>query len=224
MFRKILIAAALLAVAGAAHAVPMNFSFQGNFSQDDNVQLFNFSTDGSSTVYLVSYGYGGGIQADGTNNTFGGMDTILTLFDSAGNQINGNDDGSTACFGGAQATAPGTTGGFSDPNTGVRYDTCLSSLLTAGTYTVAVSQYNNFSNGSLGAGFAQDGTGNFTGALGGCSNGSFCDVTGSNRTNYWAYDILNVESAVTPTIAEPAPLALIGLGLLVAGLARRRTR
>lgn len=49
-----------------------NFSFTGNFNQDDDVQLFNFSLNSLSTVKLSTSSF-----------SKGGFDTILTLFNSS---------------------------------------------------------------------------------------------------------------------------------------------
>jgi uncharacterized protein (TIGR03382 family) len=226
MFKRIGLAVLLCAAAGGSQAALLNFSFSGTFSQDDDVQLFNFTADGASTAYLVSYAYGGGTQADGTVWSQGGFDTILALFDATGNLVTQNDDGSGSCFSGAEALVPGIDAGNSDTNTGALYDTCLSSVLAAGMYTVAVSQYDNFPNGpTLSDGFVRDGQGNFTASFTDCTQGSFCDVTGTpvftNRTNAWAFDILNVEQA-SQDMPVPGSLALAGIGLLALRLRRRR--
>ena len=60
---RVILGAALLLTASMAQAV--NLSFDGLFTVDNEVQLFNFTTDGASTVYLTSYGYAGGTGADG---------------------------------------------------------------------------------------------------------------------------------------------------------------
>lgn len=94
-----------------------------------------------------------------------------------------------------------------DPNTGNAYDVFLQALLGPGNYTVSVAAYSNFANGpNLSNGFR--GTGSFEG-----------------RSNQWAFDILNVNSA-TQVGAVPEPgtwgLMLIGFGAIGATLRRRR--
>jgi len=193
----------------------LNFSFTGTFSQDDEVQLFDFSVGTFSTVTLKTLSYAGGTQADGNMVSAGGFDPILALFDSTGGLIDENDDGSPPDVG-------------TDPGTGQAYDTFLQLGLNPGDYTVAISQYDNFAIGpNLSNGFDRVGSGNFTGAGFSCSNGAFCDVEGENRTNGWAFDILNVEGASLPggspdPVPEPSALFLLGTGL--AGLVVLRGR
>jgi hypothetical protein len=197
----------LLAVATATATLTMaapseaaNFSFRGNFSQDNNVQLFNFSVGSASNVTLKTLSYAGGTQADGTVVAAGGFDPILSLFDGAGNLINRNDDGNSS-----QVPA--------DPTTGRFYDTFLSATLNPGSYTVAVSQFANFFNGAVGDNISQGfrfdaGPSNFR-------NG-FVDVSGSQRTSFWAFDVLNVDQATVDPIPTPALLpGLVGLGVSV---------
>ena len=186
-----------------------NLSFTGLLSADDDVQLFNFTSDGASLVTLRTYSYAGGVQADGNVVSAGGFDPILALFDSAGNYINQNDDDET------DAVA-------FDPNTGQAWDALFSEVLAAGDYTVAIMQFDNFANGpTLSDGFSQQGNPFFTATFG-CSNGQFCDISEfdpfNNRTNEWAFDILSVvEGDIVPAPAPvPVPAAawLFGSGLL----------
>jgi len=198
----------------ALHTLPAeaaNFSFRGTFSQDDNVQLFNFTVGAPSTVTLRSYSYAGGTQADGTVIPRGGFDPILALFDSTGARINQNDDG-------FPPNVP------IDPPTGVSYDTFLQSTLAVGNYTVAVMQFNNFAGLTLSSLFSRQGQGNFTATSYPCGQSAFCDITRNGRTNAWAFDVLNVAQA-TQVEAVPEPLTVGGAMLAIGGLtAARRKR
>lgn len=201
-------ALALALISGVGSAQAADFSFTGSFTQDDDVQLFNFLVGATSTVTLRTYSYAGGTQADGNVVSAGGFDPILALFDSTGGLIVQNDDG---------------IGVPVDPVTTFGFDTLLSTSLAAGSYTVSVMQFANSALGpTLSDGFNLDGTGNFT-SISGCSN--FCDVGGNNRTGEWAFDVLNVESAVTPPMTPiplPASLPLLVAALGAFGLMRRQ--
>lgn len=152
-------------------ATAADFSFTGNLSNDDQVQLFQFSLAGSASVTLRTYSYGGGTMADGTVIPAGGFDPILTVFDASGTIIDENDDG---------ACPPLTI----DPTTSSCYDTFLAVSLNAGDYTVAVSQFSNFPIGpTLSDGFEGSDTSNFE------------DASGDIRTSAWAFDVLNADAA-----------------------------
>ncbi len=202
---------AAMAMSSAAYATTMDFSFTGTFAGDAEVQQFNFTIGATSNVTLRSYSYAGGTMADGTIVAAGGFDPILALWDSLGNLVGEFDDG--------PETVP------VDPATGAAFDTNLILLgLTAGSYTATITQFSNFALGTnLSQGFQQSGA-TFTSGFG-CSNGQFCDFTGNNRSNFWAFDVLGVDSAVAPPSGVPVPA---GLPLLLSGLfgfgllARRR--
>jgi hypothetical protein len=181
----------------SASAIANDFSFTGTLAADDEVLLFDFTVDAPSIVTLRTYSYAGGVQASGNIVPPGGFDPILALFDSEGNFITYNDDGMSG-------TVP------FDPNTGEAFDTALEIVLDAGDYTVSVMQYNNKAiKPTLADGFDQSGDPFFTSAYN-CSNGQFCDASNvapyNNRTNEWAFDVLNVESAtlISPE-SEPKP-------------------
>jgi hypothetical protein len=207
----------LLAMLGCSAALADNFSFQGTFTQDDNVQLFNFAVGSTSTVTLRTWSYAGGVDAAGVNIPRGGFDPILALFDSTGAKINQNDDGDNVP---------------ADSVTGEQYDTYLQSTLAPGTYTVSVMEYDNFAIGpNLSDGFTRTGQGNFTSAFG-CEEGMFCDVSGdpdgNSRNGNWEFDILGVNSASTTgggsNVPEPASLGLLALGAGTVAIARRKSR
>jgi hypothetical protein len=192
-----------------------DFSFTGNFAADDDVQLFEFTVGAPSVVTLQSFSYAGGTNAAGVDIFAGGFDPILAVFDSDDLFIADNDDGESPDVG-------------VDPVTGETFDTYLEVALSAGDHTVAVSQFDNFFDGDFGdplsSGFVRQGETDFTGQEYGPGSGMFYDVTGDQRTSFWAFDILNVEEATLPNgpaVPEPATILLIGSGLVGLAAARR---
>lgn len=112
-----------------------------------------------------------------------------------------------------------------DPVTGRPFDTNYTvANPAAGSYTAMIKQYDNFAAGSNLADGFQKTSATFTSGFG-CSNGQFCDFTGANRTNKWAFDILGVEGAVEVDpnpIPLPATLPLIAAALRGLSLFERR--
>ena len=197
-----------------------NITLQGNFTADDNVQLFSVALATPAAVDFRSYGYAGGTTSTGTVVPTGGFDTVLSLFSGSGVFIEDNDDGS---------------GVRTDPATGLAGDARITANLATGSYIVALTQYDNFSIGNLADGFAETGNPNFTAdptfASGGaCPGNMFRDISGTAgrcRDGNWAVDFVNVAS-VTPVTATPEPsallLAAVGLALLFAGCRRKRLK
>jgi hypothetical protein len=171
--------------AGLASAA--NFSFTGTFLTDDETESFTIVVPTSTTVLIRTWSYAGGTNAAGQVIPRGGFDPIVSLFDSNGVLMGVNDDG------GALVAV--------DPKTSAHYDSYLSEpALPAGTYTVVLTQNDNFPNGPYySSGFHEQDAGNFT-AMYTCSNMKFCDDTfvalWNNRTGNWALDIDGVTSAV----------------------------
>lgn len=97
-----------------------------------------------------------------------------------------------------------------DPDTSNNYDSFISQTLGIGTYTASIQAFSNFANGpNLSDGYS--------------GNGSF-----NGRTTNWAFDILNVNTAIAaPVGAVPEPatwlMMITGFGLAGASLRRRRT-
>jgi len=202
-----------LLLSGASAAA--DFSFQGTFERDDDVQLFSFNVGAASTVTLRSLGYAGGVNAAGETIERGGFDTILALFNDSGVLIDSNDEGGLGLV-------------PADAGTGASWDSFLQSSLAPGDYQVSVMQYDNFANGpNLSDGFTYDGAGNFTADFG-CGGTSFCDVSGvapwNQRNNRWAFDVLNVESSTVSAIPEPGTYAMLFAGLGLLGFAGRRRK
>jgi hypothetical protein len=187
--------ALLACILSASSAFAGDFSFQGTFLTDDQVQLFSFSIASDSTVSFQTYGYGGGTNAAGTVIQRGGFDSYLTWFQSDGTQVGSNDDG-------------GCPPASSTRNDGC-YDAAFHGTLSAGSYFLALTVSPNGPAGTLSEGFIQDGTGNFT-ANGACP--AFCDVFGGVSNGNYAVDVLTVDSAsVLSDVPEPASFGLMAL-------------
>jgi hypothetical protein len=205
--------ALFLALALATTASAANFSFTGNFLQDDDVAWFGFSLAAPGSVTIQTLGYAGGTNANSDVIPDGGFDPIVSLFSVNGMLIDENDDGSFPDVG-------------IDPVSGLDWDSFLVANLGAGFYYVALTQFDNFAVGpNLLNGFTQTGA-SFTASFG-CGNGQFCDDNGFNRTSAWALDILNADSASQlrgqpQPVPEPGTVALLGAGLALALIRRRR--
>ena len=70
-FGKALLASLTLALASAAcHAD--DFSFTGNFNDINDVELFTVTIGSSTTLALITYGYGGGVNVAGQSRFYEG--------------------------------------------------------------------------------------------------------------------------------------------------------
>jgi hypothetical protein len=177
-------------------------SFTDSFALDDQVESIWFNASGDVTIR--TWGYAGGINGEGKTIARGGFDPYLALFDPTGLLIAVDDDG------GAQVSADVPA----PPGTGFRWDAFLFlSGLAPGQYLLALTQSNNFANGPFFAdGFSRQDEGNFTGPDQGIPDGSFLDVSGSQRTNLWAVDVTGDVSEPAP---EPGMFWLTGIALAV---------
>jgi hypothetical protein len=205
-----------LVLSGVQSATAANFSFTGNFTHDNDVQLFDFSIAVDTSVFVRTYSFGGGTNAAGTPIAPGGFTPYFNLFKADGTWIAAAQSPSACGVGGNPANA--------DPGTGVCWDTFLDlPSLLAGSYLLALTQYDNIAVGStLAEGFAYDGgPADFTG-------GPFFEAAlppfGVQRDSHWAVDILFVDQASPAGVPEPGtlPLAMAGLAGF-ATFARRRS-
>jgi len=196
--------AAVAAIALAAPASAADFSFTGNLANDDQVLFFNFTVGVPSLVTLRTYSYAGGTNAAGQVIARGGFDPILSLYDGSGVRVGQNDDGGSPLV-------------AIDAVSGRAWDTFFTANLVAGSYTVAVSEFDNF------------GPANLAGFFPGSSSVGFADVSGvanNPRNGHWAFDVLNVGAAtqVGGVVPEPATwgLMILGMGGIGAVIRRRR--
>lgn len=198
--------AALLGLSGTAGAATL--SYTGTIQNDDDVALIHFVVNAPSNATIRTFSYAGGVQGNGNAVPAGGFDPLVSLFDGGGKFIDFVDD-----------AFPGTAP--SDPSTGEAFDAVLSAALAPGAYFAAISQSdNNFLGGpgdSIGLGFDWDGVHDFT-SIFGCAQGHFCDHTGADRSNSYAFDI-----ELSPVPVPPALPLMGGALLALSGLVRRRT-
>ena len=230
MKARFLFGLAGMVMAGALSAAPIiseeitHFSFSGTFKQDDNVALFRFDLlkDAVEPVYIVTYGYGGGVSAVGNKTVAqGGFDPVISLFSSLGSLIDYNILGEEDCMNNASAVGGQYGNPYLPPGVqyGLMFDACLSiSNMAKGTYFVGLAQSPNlideitsFNPITVTSWFA--GQGNFTADFCSGSGSSFCDLYGNQRSNRWAMDILNVNYAVQ-LVPAPVTIVLVLLGLL----------
>ena len=200
------IAMAVALSAASSDASAIDYSFSGTFTDDADVQLFDFSVGAESIVTLRTLSYAGGTNAAGTVIARGGFDPILALFDHSGFLIDQNDDGGFRVRG--------------DTITGAHWDSYLRTVLDPGDYTVSIMQYANFARGPfLSNGFQGPYTTHFR------------DNAGNLRDGHWAFDLLNVNAAAAiaanspASVPEPGTWLVLAVGLGSLGLARcRNTR
>jgi hypothetical protein len=189
-----------------------NFSFEGTFSADDQVQLFNFTLASTETVTFQTWSYGGGKNAANQIIPAGGFESLLTWFGPDGSVI-----GNSAPYGCGAGNLYlfDCLDSYADPT------------LPAGTYTLALTVYDNAAvgdgnPGDLALGFIEQGQPNFT-AVGSCTQ--FCDSNENQDDGNWAVDVLNVSSASLVGVSatpEPVTMLLAGGGLALIGLAKYR--
>jgi len=194
----------------AAPCSATSISLAGSLDPNDpnDVLLYAFTLSAPSTLTIQSYGYGGTGNAPGGRNAAGsvilagGFDSYVSLFAGTGAAatfLMSNDDG---------VCPPG------NPVPACHDSTLVMPSLVAGSYTLALSVFDNFSfaenfgSGTLGDGFI--GLGDY-----------FDAASGTVRTSNCAVDISAPSLVATPA-PEPAAWPMAAGGLLALVLARIR--
>jgi hypothetical protein len=218
---RIATAAVVFSLGGVASAT--GISYTGSFSTDDQLQYFQFTASNSSVI-INSLGYGGGTNVAGSKIPAGGFAPFLSLFDETGGSEFAASNGLIASTTSGSVPGGGCSGN-PDPSVG---GACLDVSITEGAgqliagqmYLVVLSEVDNSPNGNtFGAGFSEVGNGDFTGPNFGCTNNSFCDPFGNNRTANYAVDI-TVNSAAT--VPEPGTEFLLLAGIAAALVLRKQ--
>jgi len=202
-------------------------SCSGSLSSPEDVFLQAFTLAGAATITVQTYGFGGGLNAAGTNILPGGFDPLVALFsgpannatallDGAGNPIARGDTLFGLYFAGCPPAGTATVGTVPG-NCG---DDRLSAVLGAGTYSLLLSDANFLplavDPGSLSPFDLTDTTSSNYGSSTG--NGAYTDLSFgvfqtcvtlldcNTDTADFAVDIL--ETAPATTVPEPGPLGL----------------
>src|SRR5882724_6660189 len=73
----------LMLMVFAAPGLANDFSFIGNFVQDNDIQLFSFHLFDPGTVTLQTWSYGGGFNQRGEAIDPGGFEPVLQVYDAS---------------------------------------------------------------------------------------------------------------------------------------------
>ena len=149
----------------------------------------------SNTADMFGFSWGGGLLTIAGNGSF---DTQLSLFDALG------------------------FGLIHDDKNGIGLQSLITDVLAAGNYLIAMSAYNYDPQSAGGAIFP---TG-FPGPYLPTGPGGGLPLSGWGGGDIFArggeYDISFSSVVNSPSVPEPGTLALLGIGLVGMGLARRR--
>jgi len=217
------VTAMLCLLAAATISLPAeSLSYTGTLGTPEDVFETTFVLTAADTVTFQTWGFGGGTNAAGQVIAAGGFDPLIALFsgpaatativvDGFGNPLADADNLSNSpwSFVG-NCPAAGTVAIWGDNDCGDDY---LQAALSAGTYTLLLTDANYipnaiYDNGALSEGFTDLTAGVF----------QTCDPVSnaciSPNGNY-AVDIVSAQSDLTTPIPEPSSLPLLFTGLAV---------
>ena len=196
------LALGLFAAAAVHQAKAVAITYTGTFTTDDQVAQFTFSVPTSQSYTFYTTSYSGGANLNGTTSAAGGFVPVLSLFGSTGNIL-----------GSAGASGNCSVAGMCND------DASLIQTLSAGNYTLALTEFPNVAIGNLSDGFLFAGSPNATGDICGVSGGTFLqsDVAPCVQRN--GNYALNVSSA--SPVPEPATWIFVLPGALALGFLGR---
>jgi len=222
-FLKSIVVLIFLTLAMAYSAVADSVSYTGTLSSSTDVFQLVFTVGGASsqTVTAQTWGFGGGVNANGQTISPGGFDPFIGLFAGTGSSAPiltdgfGNPFGTSDVLSNFANFAGCPPAGTVDIGGAVCGDITMSLSLLPGTYTLILSDDSNipnavFDNGTIGEGFT-DLTG---GALQTC-NGA--DANGNpvcaTDTANWAFDLTTASAVPVPEPSSPLLLAAVLFGV-----------
>lgn len=167
-------------------AMANSFSFTGNFTHDNDVQLFNFSIASASTTLTINtLSLLGGTNAAGNIISGGGFNPYLAIFHDL--------DGALILD-------------TSNKNAGEESMIANYGTLLEGNYTLALTQFDNTAAGiSFNDGFADDY------GLAFADHAAPFTTMGGGGSSHWAVDILTADTATSVPAPEALTLTLLGL-------------
>jgi hypothetical protein len=206
-----LVLCGLAGLVGASTAQAGTGSWQGQFTQDDQLLSIGLILTATDTLTVTTFSYGG-LAAPSSGIAAGGFAPVLALFDGASKLLQLAAGSANSC-GGAGS-------GARDPTSGFCWDAHFSAPdLLAGRYTVVLSQDGNTPLGpTLADGYLMAGMPDYTSIYNGVPGSRFIEVTGRARTGFYALGI----STLTSPVPEPTTALMLALGLAGLGLLRRR--
>jgi hypothetical protein len=236
---------AMIAVSPSAHANVTSISDTGTFTSPESAFQQTFTLSSTSTIEVQTWGFGGGTNAAGQLISAGGFDSLVALFSGTATNATILTDGSGNPFADAQNLFNLYAGALSGcppagtvtvgTVTGVCGDNTLQATLTAGTYTLLLTDANFIplavNPGSLSAFDLTDTT---SGAYGNPPNGAYNDLssgvfqtcastTDCNTDNgNFAVDIVDQSGATLSPTPEPGTFALYASGLILMGFLIRK--
>jgi hypothetical protein len=213
--------AAVFLLSAPASAGPLEFlSYTGALSTPQSILEATFALTTSDTVTFQTWGFGGGTNAAGTVISAGGFDPLIALFNGVGPTATIVTDGSGNPLADADnlSNPPWSYVGNCPPAGTVAIGTnndCGDDFmhvgLSAGTYTLVLSDANYIPNAVYDNGTLSEG---FTDLTGGVFQ--TCDSVSNaciNPNANYAVDVVSTQADLTTPTPEPGAPSLLGLGL-----------
>ncbi len=190
----------LACVASPALSGPLVYQYQGTFTADNQISLFDLTVNAAQSITFITYSYAGG-SVNSTLVPGGGFSPTAFLFDHLGNVFTVSNDSTCTYVG-------------QDSGTGNCNDLYYKNTFGPGTFTLALAVYDNNPVGAEpGDGFSQDLNPGFTCQEAGVA-GNFCDLSalGVSRTGDYVISIEGADAVAALGAPEPGTLLFLCIG------------